>query len=199
MALIEEEENAGDSPPAAAGSARAAAHDDGPDGGPARRPTRWYLGPLAVVVALFAVLYWWRSVPLASGEAPELAGDLVGAGSIDLADLRGRPVLVHFWATWCPACRLGDSAVDAIAKDYDVITVAIESGGPQEIRRHLGEEGLSFPVIPDDYGEIATRWGIPGVPTSFVIDGKGEIRFTAVGYATELGLRGRLWAAQALD
>lgn len=165
---------------------------------PRRSPWR-FLGQLVIIVALFAVLYWWRSVPLASGQAPALAGDLVGTGSMDLEDLRGRPVLVHFWATWCPSCRLGDDGIDAIAEDYDVITVAIQSGGPAEIRRHLSDQGLSFPVIPDDYGELATRWGIPGVPTSFVIDGNGQIRFTAVGYTTEIGLRGRLWAAETFD
>ncbi len=172
---------------------------DGSDGRPARRSPWRFLGRLALIVALFAVLYWWRSVPLASGQAPALAGDVVGTGSMDLEDLRGRPVLVHFWATWCPSCRLGDDGIDAIAEDYDVITVAIQSGGLAEIRRHLNEEGLSFPVIPDHHGELATRWGVPGVPTSFVIDGNGQIRFTAVGYTTEIGLRGRLWAATTFD
>ena len=161
-----------------------------------RKPNRYrWLGHLLLILAIFATLSWWRSKPLASGEAPDLAGDLITAGSIDLADLRGKPVLVHFWATWCPMCRLGDDAIDAIAEDVEVVTVATQSGGPLEIAGHMSQEGLSFPVIADPYGEIATRWGVPGVPASFVLDGSGNISYATVGYSTEIGLRGRLWAA----
>ena len=159
---------------------------------------RW-LAHLLLILAIFAVLHWWRSEPLASGDAPPLTGDLISTGRFDLGDLRGKPVLVHFWATWCPVCRLGDNAVDAIAQDYDVVTVAMQSGSATEIVGHLRKEGLSFPVIADPYGEIARRWGVPGVPASFVLDDAGRIQFATVGHTTELGLRGRLWAAGRSD
>lgn len=162
-----------------------------------RKRFRW-IGRLAVILVIFAVLHWWRSEPLASGNAPPLAGDLVGAGRFDLESFRGKPVLVHFWAAWCPVCKLGDDAIDTIAEDFDVITVAMQSGGPREIAGHLSTEGLSFPVIADPYGEMASRWGVVGVPASFVLDGSRRIRFATVGYTTEMGLRGRLWAAGKL-
>jgi len=155
---------------------------------------RW-LGHLVLILALFALLQWWRAEPLASGDAPPLTGDLVGAGRFNLDDLQGKPVLVHFWATWCPVCRLGDETIDAIAKDFNVVTVAIQSGGPREIAAHLRQEALSFAVIADPYGEISTHWGVSGVPASFVLDGAGQIAFATVGHSTEVGLRGRLWAA----
>jgi thiol-disulfide isomerase/thioredoxin len=163
-----------------------------------RRRWGWLIN-LFLILACFLIIHTWRAEPMASGNAPALTGKLTGAGEFDLGALRGRPVLVHFWATWCPVCRLGDDGVDAVAEDFDVITVAMESGGATEINRHLAREGLSFPVIADPYGEIARRWGVPGVPASFVVDGTGRIRFATVGHTTETGLRGRLWAARRLD
>lgn len=96
-------------------------------------------------------------------------------------------------------CRLGDDTIDAIAKDSGVITVAIQSGGAAEILGHMKRESLSFPVIPDPFGELATDWGVSGVPASFVLDANNRIRFATVGYTTGIGLRGRLWATHMLD
>lgn len=164
----------------------------------ARLPGRW-LGYLGIVVALAVGLHLWRTSPLAAGEAPELAGTLVGPGRFDLDDHRGKPVLVHFWATWCPLCRLGDEAIDAVAEDYEVITVAMQSGSDSEIETYLIQEALGFRVLSDPYGEIASRWGVTAVPTSFMLDGNGRIVFSTVGYTMEMGLRGRLWTIAALE
>ena len=169
-----------------------------PNSGSKGRSYRW-LGQLVLLLALFMILHWWRSEPLASGNAPALTGDLAGGGRFDLDDLKGKPVLVHFWATWCPMCRFGDDTIAAIAEDFSVITVAIRSGGAAEIMGYLNRESLSFPVIPDPYGRLATAWGVAGVPASFVLDGTGRIRFATAGYTTGIGLRGRLWAAGIMD
>ena len=162
------------------------------------RSQRW-VGPLLLILAVLALVFWLRAESLASGVAPPLVGNSVTGGALDLGALRGKPVLVHFWATWCPVCRLGDKAVAAIAEDFDVITVATQSEGPSEIAAYLRREALSFPVIPDPHGALATRWDIPGIPTSFILDRNGRIRFTTVGYTTEIGLRGRLWVAGLTD
>ncbi len=169
-----------------------------PKVGPQRRGRRW-LGYLLLILAIFAILHWWQSKSLISGDAPALTGELVSGDTFDLDGLRGKPVLVHFWATWCPMCRFGDDAIDAIAKDSSVITVAIQSGGTTEITEHMSRESLSFPVIPDPHGALAAAWGVSGVPASFVLDDSGRIRFATLGYTTQIGLRGRLWAAGMLD
>lgn len=164
---------------------------------PQRRWLGWLLNILLILVIVFGV-QWFKSRPLISGEAPTLDATTTNARPFGLAQLRGQPILVHFWAVWCPICTLQEGTIEALNADYKVITVAMESGTDAEINDYRREQGLSFDVIADPYGEIATEWGVRGVPASFVIDGNGNIRFAGVGYHTGVGLRARLWAASQL-
>jgi peroxiredoxin len=168
------------------------------DSDPTRRPKRnlrGWLVNLTVILLIFAGVQWYKSRPLASGEAPDLSAATTTAQPFDLSSLRGQPTLVHFWAVWCPICKLEEGNIESLSADYQVITVAMQSGNDMEINAYLQEQGLSFATIADPYGEIATQWGVRGVPASFVIDGDGTIRFAGVGYHSGVGLRARLWAA----
>jgi peroxiredoxin len=150
------------------------------------------------ILALAALIYGihlWQTRDAPRGPAPALAGKLLDGSGFDLAQERGRPVLVHFWATWCPVCGLQDGAIAAIARDHRVVTVASQSGGTEAVRRHMDAQSLDFPVLVDPSGSVATRWGIRGVPTSFLVDRSGRIRFVATGYTSAIGLRTRLWLA----
>ncbi len=148
-----------------------------------------------MVLVIFFGVQWYQSRPLVSGDAPLLAAVSVSGERVDLLDLRGEPVLVHFWASWCPTCKLEEGSIDALSRDYQVVTVAMQSGGAREIADYLRGRDLGFDAIADPDGEIANGWGVRGVPASFVLDARGEIRFRAVGYTPGIGLRGQLWAA----
>ena len=90
-----------------------------------------------------------------------------------------------------------DGQVVSVAKDHRVITVATSSGNADAIRRKMREEGLenAFEVVADPTGELSRAWGVTTLPTSFVVDRRGEIRATEVGFTTALGLRVRLMLA----
>ena len=166
--------------------------------GPRRqRLSRWVLN-LALILTVFLGVQWWQARPLASGAAPPLSGLTLNGQAMNLASLRGTPVLVHFWATWCPACKLVNGAIDAIAKDHRVMTVAMQSGDSTEVRRFMAQANLGFPVVTDEDGALADRWGVRGVPASFVLDADGQIAYATTGVSTETGLRARLWAAATL-
>lgn len=169
-----------------------------PDKPPRRRLRGWPANVLIVLVVFYGV-QWYKSRPLASGDAPDLKAQSSTAQPFDLAQWRGKPALVHFWATWCPVCKLEEGSINALSADYNVITVAMQSGGTDEINIYLRKQGLSFDTIADPYGEIASRWGVHGVPASFVLDGDGRIRFSSVGYSTGVGLRAKLWAAGQME
>lgn len=161
-----------------------------------QRLRRWGLEGALIVVVLAAV-HWYKARPLAEGMAPALSGPSVTTlEQIDLSSPATGPRLVHFWASWCPICKLEEGSLEAIGTDYEVITVAMQSGDADAIGRYLDERALDLPVIADPDGDIASRWGVQAVPAGFVIDRNGQIRFRRTGYTTGLGLRARLWLAQ---
>ncbi len=143
---------------------------------------------------VFFAIQAWRAADLPDGPAPTLSGRLLDGRPFDLARA-DRPLLVHFWATWCPVCRLEEGAIDDLARDHSVVTVALQSGGAEALRAYLSTRGLAFPVIADEEGELARRWGVRGVPASLIVGRDGRVRFRELGYTTGLGLRIRLWLA----
>ncbi|MCU7916215.1 MAG: redoxin domain-containing protein [Candidatus Thiodiazotropha sp. (ex Gloverina cf. vestifex)] len=77
-----------------------------------------------------------------------------------------------------------------------MVTVAMQSGDERELTKYLQTQSLAFPVISDPQSRIANTWGVKGVPTVYVLDTQGNIRFVSVGYTTLLGLKARLWLAE---
>ena len=153
-----------------------------------------------IEIALLFLVIWgvrtWQQRDAASGIAPPLDGTTLDGTPYTLQEHGDRPVLVHFWATWCSICALEQGNIDALSQDQAVITVAMQSGDSADVKRHLEHEQLRFPVINDPDGALATAWGVHAVPASFIVDAKGQIRFVEIGYTTQPGLRWRLWLAQ---
>ena len=150
---------------------------------------------LLVMVAVVSVaVNLYKTWDVERGPAPALLFETI-EGKPVMAQPEGEPMLVHFWATWCPICALEHNSIQSISEDYHVVTIAMQSGNEDELKRFMQQEGLSFPVIADEYGEISKQWSVRGVPASFIISPDGEIRFIEVGYTSGLGLRARLWWA----
>ena len=160
----------------------------------------------ALIIAVILGAQYWQTRGLPEGMAPPLVGvrtdgsqarvprGTQSAGTGDTAN--SAPTLVAFWATWCPVCSAEEGNIVAVAKDYRVISVAIQSGDAATVTRHLQERGIDLPVLIDTDGRHAANWRVSGVPTHFVVDGVGVIRFRVVGYATTWGLKARLWWAE---
>lgn len=130
-----------------------------------------------------------------SGKAPMFEGVTLNGEPFALANLRGQPAVVHFWATWCPVCKLEQGMIDSLAKDYPVITVAMQSGEAEEVLTYIKEQEVDYPVINDPRGELSRRYGVSGVPASFVLNAAGEVKFVTRGYTSGPGMRVRLWLA----
>ena len=145
----------------------------------------------------------WMTRNQVSGVPPGLSGPIIqpgtlsdgaSAGRLDLAAY-DKPMLLYFFAEWCPVCKLQNPVIESIAEDYPVIGVAMQSGDVGKVRRYLRQRGLQIPVVNDPSGRISRSYGVDGVPAAFVIGPDGKIRYSTRGYATEAGLRGRLWLA----
>jgi thiol-disulfide isomerase/thioredoxin len=157
-----------------------------------RRWLRWTVD-LAVIALVFFAINAWSSRDAVHGVAPDINGELLDGTPVSLKELRGKPVLVHFWATWCGICGLEQSTIDALAKEYTVLTVAIDDALPGRVLIYMKEKGVNYPVIHDPDYSIAHDYGVRGVPSSFILDADGNIRFVETGYTSGTGLRLRLW------
>ncbi|HKP61840.1 MAG TPA: redoxin family protein [Polyangiales bacterium] len=155
---------------------------------------RWLRDLALLAVAVFAIrAYQQRDLP--RGAAPALSGIGLDGWQLSLDDYRGRPVLLHFWATWCGVCRAEQSSIDSIARELPVLSVASRSGSADQVSSFVQQHGVVPPVVVDAPGALAKRYGIHAYPTTLVLNESGEIQFCEVGYTTELGLRARMWFA----
>lgn len=103
-----------------------------------------------------------------------------------------KPVLIHFWATWCPTCKLEASNIEKISKDYEVITIAVQSGTKEEIEKYLDEHKLSFKVVNDEDGYYSQMFNIKAFPSTFIYDKNKNLKFSEVGYTSTAGLYARM-------
>src|SRR5574344_235999 len=104
-----------------------------------------------------------------------------------------KPLLVNFWATWCPICALEEQNIENLSKDFEVITIATQSGSNEEIEKYLKDKNLSFKVVNDKYGLLSTEFNVKAFPTTFIYDKNKNLKFTEVGYTSTFGLKLRLW------
>jgi peroxiredoxin len=117
--------------------------------------------------------------------APEFALETLDGQTVRLGDLRGRVVLLNFWATWCTPCRAEmpeiQNAYEANqARGFDVLAINLQER-PEEIRPFLGELGLSFPVLLDREGAVSRQYLARALPASYLIDREGIIRYGRIG------------------
>ena len=165
-----------------------------------RDPKRWkrWGFELLILVAILIGISLWQNRDLPNGPAPALVGlrnDGVAESLQQKVDAGKTATLVVFWATWCPVCRAEEGNIEAVARDWPVVSVATQSEDAAAITRYLKQRGLTVPAIVDEDGDLARPWHVRGVPAHFIVDAQGNIRFRIVGYATEWGLRARLWWA----
>lgn len=119
--------------------------------------------------------------------APEVSLVAVSNGAaLKLSDLKGKVVLLNFWATWCPPCREEIPSMmklnSAMAgKPFQMVAVSIDEGGKPTLEAFFKETGMSLPTYLDPSGASSKSYGITGVPESFIIDKQGIIVKKVVG------------------
>lgn len=160
-----------------------------------RRRLPRLLAELMVVLVVLWAVEWWMTRDAVRGPAPAIAAATLSGTPVDPQSLGGEPALIYFWASWCPVCQAEQGAIDALAADYRVIGVAMQSGSDDDVRRFIADQGITFDTVNDPDALVARRYGVKGVPAAFVLDPAGNVHFVTRGYTTGLGLRLRLWLA----
>ena len=105
----------------------------------------------------------------------------------DLSQLKGRVVLINFWATWCPPCRREMPSMERLkqqmkGEDFSVLAVNVaESANDIELFTSQLDADLSFPILLDRISQSMQAWKISGLPTTYLVDRKGRVVASAIG------------------
>ncbi|MDH5517120.1 MAG: redoxin domain-containing protein [Gammaproteobacteria bacterium] len=160
---------------------------------PFYRGWRKYLIEGLAIIIVITLVRQYQQRDVVSGLAPPIQGVMLDNTRINWQDYRSKPLLIHFWASWCPVCRLEESSIASIAKDYQLLSIASWS---DDTVSYMQQRGLDFPTLNDIDGKWAKRYGISAVPTSVIVNPAGQIYFVESGFSSEWGLRLRLWWLQ---
>jgi len=120
-------------------------------------------------------------------EAPTFELVTLDGDTVRSADLAGRVVVVNFWATWCPPCRLEMPSLQKLHQRRSpdgvvVLGLSMDVGGEEGVRAFLDDRGITYPVGMAN-GALRSAFGpTPGIPTTFVLDRRGRVRHRVVGY-----------------
>jgi thiol-disulfide isomerase/thioredoxin len=117
--------------------------------------------------------------------APELKAQNLAGTTRTLADYRGKVVLLNFWASWCPPCLLEMPSMERLREKMagrPLAIVALDSAeAPEEVSAYLSRMKLGFPVLLDPDGSHTRRWKVFALPTSFLLDAEGRVRYVLTG------------------
>jgi peroxiredoxin len=118
--------------------------------------------------------------PLVGAPAPEIALKDLHGQEIRLSDLHGKVVLLNFWATWCKPCKEEMPAMQASydkLRDQGFVVLAVnELEDVEKVAEHIKTHGHTFLVVMDHDNGVANRYGVVGLPASFLIDRQGIVR-----------------------
>jgi len=139
-----------------------------------------------------------RSKPVApevEAIAPDFELQSLSGKSVTLSSLRGRPVIVNFWATWCAPCILEMPNLEKFYQRYagEFEILAVNAGESEEdVRRFVEKIGVTFPILLDPQIETQFLYRVRGLPTTFIVNGDGIIEAVHLGLLSEKQLSGYL-------
>jgi len=149
-----------------------------------------YHKPLNIVALIFFLAASLVTAPLSaseiSGVAPDFTLKSKGGSNIRLADLKGKVVLINFWASWCGPCRQEMPALDQLYTRYQrggftVLGVNVETDS-RAADNLLKKIPVSFPILYDSTSSVSELYQVQAMPTSLLIDRDGKLRHLYHGY-----------------
>lgn len=126
------------------------------------------------------------------GRAPDFTLDDIQGNKVSLSALRGRVVLLEFWATWCPPCRDSVPEMNELyekfkGKDFALLAISLDEGQSalSTVASFVKERGIAYTVLIDD-GRVSSDYGVTNIPTIFIVDKSGKIARKHVGLMPDM-------------
>ncbi len=150
-----------------------------------------------------ALLWMWASLALAAPEmipledievvgrtAPDMELKTFDGGDFSLAATRGRPVVLSFWASWCGPCRAELPALSELQKQRDdVVIYAVNVDRERnKAQAFLKRVKFELPIVWDNQSLAMGEWNVMSMPTMFLLDAQGTVKWKKVGYSSKNGL-----------
>jgi thiol-disulfide isomerase/thioredoxin len=157
---------------------------------------RWGID-LAILAALVLGIGAWQTrTHLSSGEMPSAVLTTLDGERVSLESLRGKPVLVAFWAPWCSVCAADSqnlSWVRSVSGDRArVVSVAASFEDVGQVRAYVRDHGVDYPVLLGD-DALLRAFHVEAFPTAYFLDARGRVQRSVTGYTTTPGLLARLF------
>ena len=142
-----------------------------------------------LVVGFLGLLVWGMlnkqpitglsGVTMVNRAAPGFTLTTFNGNTISLQDLRGKPVVINFWASWCPPCRVEASLIERMWRAYKnrgLIFLGVNiQDRKKDALNYIREFDITYPNGPDPTGEISIDYGVSGLPVTFFISSEGEV------------------------
>ncbi|HAX61944.1 MAG TPA: alkyl hydroperoxide reductase [Elusimicrobia bacterium] len=120
------------------------------------------------------------------GDAPDFTLPKIDGGTLTLSDVRGKLIILDFWATWCPPCKAEIPSFVQLQNEYNdklaIIGVCLDEGDPGNVKKFIEKMQVNYPIVIGNNKVVADYGGIRGIPTTFIIAQNGDIKETIVGY-----------------
>lgn len=149
---------------------------------------------IIILTIILNVVSYYKSQDLNKEKLNIKSFKLIDDTTYNLSE--NKPVLIYFWATWCPICKVQSPNIQTVSKEYEIITIANQSGTKTQIEKYLKENNLDFKVVNDEDGSLSQKFNISAFPTTFIYDKEKNLKFSEVGYTSTAGLYTRLFLSE---
>jgi len=157
-----------------------------------------YIKEIALFIVIMTVsaniISFYKSMDLNKQKLQEMSITLLD--KTNYTHPKAKPILVHFWATWCPTCKIEASNIQSISQKYEVLSIAVNSGNNSIVEEYMSKNNFDFKVYNDESGFFAKEFKIAAYPTTFIYDKDRNLTFSEVGFTSTLGLYFRMWIAE---